>query len=147
MLNQAILLALVCGVIALAYGGFTAMWILKQPDGNDRMREIAAAVQTGAKAYLNRQYTTIGAVGAVHETEFGEQASDRIAMPGWSSGGARLVSLSGKIARNGARAPSVTVMVVSASSSFGFASTRSSLLKFGRASLHSDFRAGESGYG
>ncbi len=65
MLNQAILLALVCGVIALLYGGFTAMWILKQPDGNDRMREIAAAIQTGAKAYLNRQYTTIGVVGVV----------------------------------------------------------------------------------
>ncbi len=65
MLNQAILLAVVCGIIALVYGGFTAMWILRQPDGNDRMREIAAAIQTGAKAYLNRQYTTIGAVGAV----------------------------------------------------------------------------------
>src|SRR5258707_2745373 len=65
MLNQAILLALVCGVIALLYGGFTAMWIIRQPDGNDRMREIAAAIQTGAKAYLNRQYATIGIVGVV----------------------------------------------------------------------------------
>src|SRR5690348_10010382 len=65
MLNNAILLSLVCGVIALLYGGITATWILRQPDGNDRMREIAAAVQTGAKAYLNRQYTTIGLVGVV----------------------------------------------------------------------------------
>jgi K(+)-stimulated pyrophosphate-energized sodium pump len=65
MLNNAILLALVCGAIALVYGGVTATWILRQPDGNDRMREIAAAVQTGAKAYLNRQYTTISMVGVV----------------------------------------------------------------------------------
>src|SRR3954467_9795285 len=64
-LNNAVMLAIVCGIIALGYGMFTAMWILKQPDGNDRMREIAAAIQTGAKAYLNRQYMTIGMVGVV----------------------------------------------------------------------------------
>src|SRR5262245_43968380 len=65
MLNDAILFSLVCGVIALIYGGVTAGWILKQPDGNDRMREIAHAVQVGAKAYLNRQYSTISVVGVV----------------------------------------------------------------------------------
>jgi K(+)-stimulated pyrophosphate-energized sodium pump len=65
MLNNAILIALVCGAIALVYGGFTAMWILRQPEGNERMREIAAAIQTGAKAYLNRQYATIAVVGVV----------------------------------------------------------------------------------
>jgi K(+)-stimulated pyrophosphate-energized sodium pump len=65
MLNEAICMALVSGVIALLYGGFTAAWIIRQPDGNDRMREIAAAIQTGAKAYLNRQYTTIAMVGVI----------------------------------------------------------------------------------
>jgi K(+)-stimulated pyrophosphate-energized sodium pump len=65
MMHTAILLALAAGVLALVYGGVTAMWILRQPDGNDRMREIAAAVQTGAKAYLNKQYTAIAIVGVV----------------------------------------------------------------------------------
>ena len=56
-------LVLACGVLALIYGAITARQVLAAPTGNDRMREIAAAIQVGAKAYLNRQYTTIGIVG------------------------------------------------------------------------------------
>jgi K(+)-stimulated pyrophosphate-energized sodium pump len=57
--------ALACAVIAIIYGAISSRWILSQADGNERMREIAAAVQEGAKAYLNRQYTSIAVVGGV----------------------------------------------------------------------------------
>jgi K(+)-stimulated pyrophosphate-energized sodium pump len=58
-------IALVCGLIAIAYGLGLAAYILKQPDGNERMREIAGAIQEGAKAYLNRQYAIIGVVAVI----------------------------------------------------------------------------------
>ncbi|MTJ82393.1 MAG: sodium-translocating pyrophosphatase [Telmatospirillum sp.] len=56
---------LACGVLALLYGGWAGRAVLSAPAGNSRMQEIAAAVQEGARAYLNRQYTTIGIVGIV----------------------------------------------------------------------------------
>jgi K(+)-stimulated pyrophosphate-energized sodium pump len=64
-MNEGLLFALVAAVFALLYGIVSIKWILGLPTGNDRMREIAAAVQEGASAYLNRQYTTIGIVGVI----------------------------------------------------------------------------------
>ncbi|HEX8842919.1 MAG TPA: sodium-translocating pyrophosphatase [Sphingomicrobium sp.] len=59
------LFAIACGVLALLYGIFTSGQVLRAPAGNQRMVEVAGAIQEGAKAYLGRQYTTIGIVGIV----------------------------------------------------------------------------------
>ncbi len=64
-MTNGLIFALVCAIAALVYGGLSIQWIVAKPTGNDRMREIAAAIQSGAQAYLNRQYTTISMVGAV----------------------------------------------------------------------------------
>ncbi len=65
MEQYAVYFALVCAVAAVAYGLFSAQWILGLPQGNDRMREIAAAIQEGASAYMRRQYQIIALVGVV----------------------------------------------------------------------------------
>ena len=62
---QGLTLAIACAVIGIIFGGLWAKQVISQPDGNDRMREIAAAIHQGAVAYLWRQYKTIAIVGVV----------------------------------------------------------------------------------
>ena len=63
--NNAILVAVVCGLIAVVYGVLLIRWLMKQPAGDELMQKVAGAVQEGAKAYLARQYRTIAMVGVV----------------------------------------------------------------------------------
>jgi K(+)-stimulated pyrophosphate-energized sodium pump len=63
--HHGVLVALVCGAAAIVYGALTSQQLLTLSPGNDRMRQISAAVQEGARAYLNRQYATIAGVGVI----------------------------------------------------------------------------------
>ena len=63
--EHAVLIALICGAITVIYGLILTRWVLSKPDGDDKMREIAAAIQEGASAYLSRQYRTVAIVAVV----------------------------------------------------------------------------------
>ena len=60
-----VLIAIGCGLVAVLYGILTSSQVLRASAGNERMMAVAAAIQEGAKAYLLRQYSTIGVVGVV----------------------------------------------------------------------------------
>src|SRR6266498_3499118 len=63
--DHGVVVALVCAGLAVLYGALTTRSLLALSPGNERMREISGAVQQGARAYLNRQYTVIAGVGVV----------------------------------------------------------------------------------
>ena len=64
-MSNAYWIVLACGVLAILYGIFASRSVLSSSGGNEKMQEIAGAIQEGAQAYLNRQYMTIGMVGVV----------------------------------------------------------------------------------
>ncbi len=97
-LTQEQTIVLAAGGLSLLYGLVTAGSVLKADAGNDRMKSIAAAIQEGAAAYLNRQYTTIAIVGVIVAIALGQ-------LLGWHVGkgfaiGAVLSGLAGYIGMN-----------------------------------------------
>ncbi len=65
ILNSGVPLSMVCAVIGLAFAFFLIAAVMRAPSGNERMREISAAVQEGARAYLNRQVKTISVIAVI----------------------------------------------------------------------------------
>src|SRR5437879_11353232 len=65
LLDSGLQLSMLCAAIGLIFAFFLIAIVLRAPAGNERMRQISAAVQEGAKAYLNRQVVTISAIAAI----------------------------------------------------------------------------------
>ena len=99
VMSVALFFALACAAVAIIYGGVSIQWILSRPSGNDRMREIAAAIQQGASAYLNRQYTTIAIVGVILFALIGFALNSWVTAVGFAIG-AVLSGLTGYIGMN-----------------------------------------------
>jgi len=64
-MDMTLILAIAAGLVSIVYGGITVRSVLASSAGNERMQEVAKAIQEGASAYLSRQYTTIAMVGVV----------------------------------------------------------------------------------
>src|SRR5947208_12639566 len=97
-MSTGLIFALACAIAAIVFGVIWVNQVLAKPAGNARMQEIAAAIQAGAKAYLNRQYTTIGIVGVILFIVIGVFLSWRTA--GGFALGAILSGLTGYIGMN-----------------------------------------------
>jgi K(+)-stimulated pyrophosphate-energized sodium pump len=97
-MSLALILIIACGVVALAYGVKTTREVLAADAGSARMQEISAAVQEGARAYLNRQYTTIAMVGVVILIILGATLGVRVA--GGFAIGAILSAAAGYVGMN-----------------------------------------------
>src|SRR5947207_14555589 len=97
-MSTGLIFALACAIAAIVFGVIWVNQISAKPAGNARMQEIAAAIQAGAKAYLNRQYTTIGIVGVILFVVIGVFLSWRTA--GGFALGAILSGLTGYIGMN-----------------------------------------------
>ncbi|MGC2191136.1 MAG: sodium/proton-translocating pyrophosphatase, partial [Candidatus Dormiibacterota bacterium] len=65
MTRTVLIPVLVAGLLALAYGAYLAVGVMRESPGNERMQEIGQAIREGASAYLNRQYTIIAVIGLV----------------------------------------------------------------------------------
>ena len=65
LIENGLSMSLACALLGLVYAIYLVRWILKCPAGNERMKEIGAAIQLGAAAYLNRQMVSIGAIAAI----------------------------------------------------------------------------------
>ena len=63
--DHAVLFALICAFVAILHGLYLTLWLMRRPAGNERMQEIARAVQEGAAAYLKKQYTAVALVAIV----------------------------------------------------------------------------------